>query len=230
MSTENIGRGAGKLWARSGVIGRVAFFGGIAALLTMCFSTTPVEKKNSSASGPNANLTIAEPNHELTVEYVSLEAKAAAEAPSSEQKSKYIPTQWTYDTSIDKMSGKVARYASVDADDHLSFSFPYQGPNKPSLLVRVHPKYGTNVMLQIEKGQFICGYNDCSVMVRFDDKPAIRFTATEPADHSSTALFLSPAKKMIAGLKTSKIVHIQATFYQEGDHIMTFQTAGLEWK
>jgi hypothetical protein len=139
-------------------------------------------------------------------------------------------SSWHYDTETDRMTGKEARYAIITSENQLQFGFPYSGPNQPSLTLRKHPKYGTDVILRIEKGQFICGVSSCTVHIRFDDRPPVRFTANGPSDHSSTVLFLEPALKIISALKNAKATHVQATFYKEGDQVMSFNTAGLEWK
>lgn len=139
-------------------------------------------------------------------------------------------SHWSYSVTNDKMSGKDYRIAELKSQESLRFDFPYQGTNVPSLRLRKHPKYGQEVLLKIEKGQFQCGISNCSILVKFDDKPPVRFSATEPSDHSTTTLFLSPENKFIDGLKKSKIANIEATFYQQGTIVMTFRTEGLDWK
>jgi hypothetical protein len=54
MSAEDTGRAAGKLWASSSAVGKVVFFGGIVALLTMCFSSTTVQKTPGPTPKPVA--------------------------------------------------------------------------------------------------------------------------------------------------------------------------------
>lgn len=139
-------------------------------------------------------------------------------------------SRWVYSTTTDKMSGKDYSIAQVAAEESLNFDFPYQGRNMPSILLRKHPKYGVEAILSIAKGQFECGIDKCAILVKFDDKSAIGFSASGPSDHSATVLFISPAGKFIEGLKKSKSTHIQATFYQQGSPVMTFKTDGLVWK
>jgi len=243
MSAEGKGRSIGALWAKA-KWHAIPILLAVAVFFVTCYTIITAEEKDSSTSATSTSLVTTESRSKAAVGITASDKKMPTEAindavaaskaagvdASSGQKSKSTATKWTYSADIDPMSGKEARYASVDADSDLDFSFPYQKPNRPSIFIRVHPKYGTDVILRVEKGQFICRYDSCSVMVRFDDKPAVRFTATQPSDNSSTSLFLSPSKKMIAGLKTSTVVRVQATFYQEGDQIMTFQTTGLSWK
>jgi hypothetical protein len=155
---------------------------------------------------------------------------ALAASPTAKADPPPIASKWNYETVADKMSGKVAQYATVDAQESLRFKFPYTGTNMPTLMLRKHPKYGTDVLLQVDKGQFLCGVSSCSVLVKIDNNPPVRYTANGSGDHDPKVLFISPSQKLIAAIKNSKEVNIQATFYHEGEPIMTFPTAGLVWK
>lgn len=133
--------------------------------------------------------------------------------------------QWRYHDEKDPMTGKTASNATIESDNSLSLNFPYQGRNKGTLHVRKHPQYGTDVLLQIDKGQLLChSYDPCTIKVRFDDKPAINFQGTPPADHDSTVAFLSPAGKFIALAKKSTQILVQATIYQAGNQVLTFKS------
>ena len=136
---------------------------------------------------------------------------------------------WTYDTSADAMSGKSSHSATIESVNTLQFKFPYQRAQHGSITLRNHPRYGKNVLLEIERGQFLCGVENCSISVRFDDGTAHQFTASEPADHSTTTLFVQPYDRFVAELKKSKKVYVSATFYQEGNPVLEFDTEGLKW-
>ena len=104
--------------------------------------------------------------------------------------------QWSYQESVDKMTGKTASYATVRSDNSLSLSSPYSGRNHGAITVRKHPKYGVDVYVYVEKGQILCrSYDGCSVVIRFDDAKPQRFSAVEPADHSSDTVFISNESK-----------------------------------
>lgn len=75
---------------------------------------------------------------------------------------------WRYDTYDDDMSQKKISTATLSSTNTLSFSFPYAGEQHAMLQLRKHPRWGSNVILKIERGQFLCNsYDGCSVMVRF---------------------------------------------------------------
>lgn len=87
---------------------------------------------------------------------------------------------WDYNTSEDTMSGKMTELASLMSTKSLHLSFPYNGTNYGYLIVRQHPQYGLGVIVEVDKGQILCGIYTCKLKVRFDDGPVQTFTA-EPA-------------------------------------------------
>lgn len=205
-----------------GWLGKTIFFAIVATLLAMCASNEPP----APVAQQPAYIAPAAPD--LKVEYATPDATAAAGTPSDS--APHVASAWQYDKDTDQMTGKTITYAGIDDENSLHFKFPYSGPNFPSLLLRKHPQFGTNVILRVQKGQFLCHVRTCSVKVKFDDRPPVSFSADQPADHSTTELFLSPAAKFIAAAKTSKLISIQATFYRNGNPVMTFKSEGLDWK
>lgn len=137
---------------------------------------------------------------------------------------------WNYVDGEDDMSGKPVHRAYVSSINTVDFKFPYGGTQRATLTIRKHPRWGTSVYVAIEKGQFVCGYDDCSVRVRFSKGNAQRMSASEPDDHSSTTLFVSNASSFINQARKSEKVYIEANVYQEGSRVFEFDTSGLEWK
>ncbi|WP_256670991.1 hypothetical protein, partial [Pseudomonas sp. FSL R10-0765] len=84
--------------------------------------------------------------------------------------------------------------------------------------------------ISLDKGQFICGYDDCYVRVRFANGKAQRMSASEPSDHSNNLLFISNASSFISQARKSDTVFIEANFYQEGSRVFEFDISDLEWK
>lgn len=141
-----------------------------------------------------------------------------------------VKTLWMYRNNKDEMTGVTTRYATLKSMQSLNFAFPYNGANHPELTLRTNASGGYEVLLEVAKGQFICPYKECAVMVRFDDGKQISFSAERPSDHSSTALFLSPASKFVKGIRAASVTRIEATFYQEGNSVLKFDSSGLNWK
>jgi hypothetical protein len=136
---------------------------------------------------------------------------------------------WTYRSETDDMLKKPIRFASVKSINELRFGFPYQGSQHATLTLRIHPRFGKNAMFSIERGQFLCGVENCAVLIKFDDGNPQRFTVGEPSDHSTTTLFIENYDRFLASARKAKKVYIAAEFYQEGNNVLDFDTTGLNW-
>lgn len=139
--------------------------------------------------------------------------------------------EWQYEKDADAMTGKSSARARMQSDNSLDLDFPYKGANFGYLQVRQHPRYGLDVIFSINKGQLMCpSYSGCSVMVKFDDKPPVRFNATGPEDNSTTVIFLGNAPRFIAEAQKAKRILVQPTIYHAGAPVLTFTTGKpLEW-
>lgn len=144
-----------------------------------------------------------------------------------------IGGQWRYQDDVDQMTGKTASYASIKSDNSLSLRSPYAGTNFATLSVRKHPKYGTDVILSIDKGQILCrsSYDPCRIAVKFDNAPPRTFEGLPSADNSSETVFIGAASKFIASAKKAKTILIQIPLYQAGEQVLEFTTpVELVWK
>jgi hypothetical protein len=138
---------------------------------------------------------------------------------------------WQFDTSPDQMTGKPVKQATVVSTNSLTLDFPYRGSNYGQLTVRQHPKYGLDVIVSVEKGQMLCSYDGCVVQVRFDEAPPANFSASEPADHSTTHLFLDNPKRFIAAASRAKQIRVAFNMYQSGTQVLEFSTpTSLVWR
>lgn len=137
---------------------------------------------------------------------------------------------WDVHESEDSMTGKKLVLATVTSTNMANFSWPYHGETRSRLTVRKHPRYGQDVMFSIPRGQFVCGVDGCTVLVRFDDRPPIKFGVVGSEDNDSKTLFFSNTKKFIGELRKSKRVRVAATVYQEGQPMFEFDTSGFDLK
>jgi hypothetical protein len=134
---------------------------------------------------------------------------------------------WSYNEYPDEMSAKTIHQARIASSNAFEFKFPYQGSQHAILVLRTHPRFGKDAILQISKGQFLCRPSQCSVTVRFGDGKPQQWPARESSDHDSTTLFLGQYDSFVSSLSQSKVVRIEPTLYQEGDVAMTFPVAGF---
>ncbi len=136
---------------------------------------------------------------------------------------------WTYETSQDAMMQKSIKYARVESINELNFGFPYQGAQRATLTLRTHPRFGKSALVSVERGQFLCGIDGCSVTVRFDAGKPQRFFAGEPSDHSTTALFITNYDGFLASVRKAKKIYVATEFYQQGSPVLEFDTSKLNW-
>lgn len=92
-----------------------------------------------------------------------------------------LDLRWTYGESPDKMGRGTIRTATVSSINEVQFGFPYQGSQRGTLQLRIHPKYGKDAILSVSRGQFLCGLEGCSVTVRFDEGTPQSYRVSEPA-------------------------------------------------
>lgn len=139
---------------------------------------------------------------------------------------------WKYDESTEKMSGKTQKNAVIESNNSLSLGFPYAGLNHGTLIVRQHPGYGLDVILQVQKGQILCSsYGGCPIQVKFDDAAPMRFGGSPSADHDSTTIFFDGNNKFISNALKAKKILVQVNMYQAGAPILEFSTTeSLKWE
>lgn len=135
---------------------------------------------------------------------------------------------WHYSFDEDQMNGKKTFWANIESANKINFDFPYAGEQRGRLTLRTHPRYGKDVILSISKGQFLCSYDGCSVLVRFDEGQPVRFSASEPADNDTTTLFIRGYSNFMAHMMKAKRVRIEAVFYQEGNQVFDFNVGGFD--
>lgn len=166
-------------------------------------------------------------NQKLVAERNTLVSrKLEAEA---EVKKRELGLYWTYRNNADEMSGKNISYAVVSAVNPITLAFPYGGAQRARLILRQHPRYGFDVLLQLDRAQFLCGLDACDLTVRFDDGPPKAWSASPPSDHDTTTLFLQNETNFLAAIRKAKVVKIEPQFFQDGTRVLEFDVSRLEW-
>jgi hypothetical protein len=148
------------------------------------------------------------------------------------------PTKWAYSEYQDEMGRGTTKLAQIVSSNTVRFAFPYQGETHAALQLRKSPKYGRapgaglqDVMVRVERGQFVSSYTKSFVTVRFDDGELWKFAIGEPEDGATGLLFMRPvdAESFIDELRKAKRLKIEADFYQEGARVFEFDVGGLDW-
>ena len=136
---------------------------------------------------------------------------------------------WRYGEDKDEMTDKITYLAKIESDNRVQFDFPYDGGSTLELVIRRKKGVSKDVYIKISKGQFnsiysVGGY----VTVRFDDKPAKKYSISESLTHDSDVRFLSNESQFIKELGTAKVLKIQADFFQEGSRTFTFKVQNFK--
>ncbi len=139
-----------------------------------------------------------------------------------------IGKTWQYSSFFDEMTSKLIHLASIESNNTVNFDFPYQGEQHATLRLRRHPRFGHDVMLIIERGQFNTRYDGTPILVRFDDGVAMKYTAAEADDHDRKILFIQGFKRFVEKMNKASVVRIEAPFYNEGNRVFEFDVSGLK--
>lgn len=123
-------------------------------------------------------------------------------------------------------------WASLKSDNYIEQEFPYEGDTYATIIVRYMKKYGTDVILEIDKGQIVgIDVNATNfVSAKFDDAEPRKYYFDNAADMSTEQVFLRNAKDFINRCKSAKVIKIDIPMFQAGRPVFTFHVdKPLEW-
>jgi hypothetical protein len=137
---------------------------------------------------------------------------------------------WQYHEKLDQMRNAKVRFAALDSKNAAQFRPPYDGGSRLRIMLRNGDKasgMGLDAFIVIERGQFDCDLRGCTVAYKFDDGKVGTFWMNRGND--SQSLFVTTAAGFIGLLKKSKVLMLEAEFYQDGKRQFEFDVAGLEF-
>lgn len=136
---------------------------------------------------------------------------------------------WIYLDFTDDMTGKSGRQATIESSNTVALSPPYSATTSAQLMIRRHPRHGNDVIVKVDSGQTLCrSYEDCTLLVRFDDAPPRQYSGIGPDDNSSDTVFLRNYASFVANLRKSKRVLIQIPMYEAGGSAWRFDVDGYK--
>lgn len=160
-------------------------------------------------------------------------ADATAKATPAIQPTKPIDTtqltDWTYSSSPNPMHDRKIKTACVTSVNSASLHFPYHDTTA-DLCFRTgfHSALDAYVSLNAD-GQILCGFENCTVRVRFDQATPVRFSMATPSDHSSNVLFFTAPAALMRRVRAASRVIVELELYQDGDQALEFHSHGLRW-
>ncbi len=135
-------------------------------------------------------------------------------------------TKWVYSSEKDEMDGSINRFAVIQSLQSLDLDFPYHGVNFGSITIIKNQKNRMSAFFSIQRGQLMCySFQPCSMLVRFDEDPPIRFTASGVRDPGTTTIaFIDNHEQFIELLSRAKTIKISMPIYGNGTQILNFET------
>lgn len=139
---------------------------------------------------------------------------------------------WHYESSMDEMTDTKNVWASLKSDNYIEQEFPYEGDTYATIIIRYMKKYGTDVILEIDRGQIVgIDVNATNfVSAKFDDAEPRKYYFDNAADMSTEQVFLRNAKDFINRCKSAKVIKVDIPMFQAGRPVFTFHVdKPLEW-
>jgi hypothetical protein len=198
----------------------------IAVFLLLCIALYIAPGTPTEAPRPETAYVVALTAEELAAENAAREARA--EAAKIEQEAARIARLWSKDESVDSMTGKPVVNLQNRSTYSFPLDFPHRGMHYAYIVVRKHPRYGTDAMITVDEGQLHCQYRNCRILVRFDQGKPTSFSVSGPADNSSDTWFIDDTSRFIGQLSRAKNVIVELQFYQQGIRELKFETTGFK--
>lgn len=140
------------------------------------------------------------------------------------------PGAWYYRSETDPMTSKKVLTATVSSESPFALDFPYQGAQNARITLRRHPKWGKDVIFQIERGQLTCDVYECPLRVRFGDGETVTYRAARAEDHSSEVAFIQEYDSFLKRMRAVDSIKIQFSVYRGGTIVQEFNVRGFDNK
>ena len=201
-------------------------------LLSACTEKQELDKANEKIAELQSQLELERSKNNTTPNPATPSTEAT---PTTTAETKLEPetittvSQWEYSQNEDKMSGGTTYHAHTLSTNTVDFDSPYSGEQNATLFLRDSSRQGKDVIFRIERGQILCNsYEDCTVLVRFDDEKATNYSAIGPADNSTETIFIRNYGKFVEKLRKAKLVRISTNIYQQGAPVFEFNVSDFD--
>ena len=201
-------------------------------LLSACTDKQELDKANEKIAELQTQLELEKSKNNTSANPANPATEVApTTTPETKQEPETITSgsQWEYSQNEDKMSGGTTYHAYVLSTNTVEFDFPYSGVQHAILSFRDSPRQGKDVIFRIENGQILCNsFDNCSVLVRFDDEKATNYSAIGAADNSTETIFIRNYGKFVEKMRKAKLVRISTNIYQQGAPVFEFNVSDFD--
>lgn len=140
-----------------------------------------------------------------------------------------VHAQWTYTSRPDALTSRILTTATTRSTNSHRFASPYAGGTKAKLTLQQEADGELDVLLEVNRGQFMCLPGDCFLRLRFDDGLPLLYAGSSPSDGSTNLVFIAAETALLARLRGAKTMRIEATFHREGARVFQFTVDNLRW-
>jgi len=154
-----------------------------------------------------------------------LDARVSATVPSAATRA-----SWVIKTKHDAMRNKDIHLAALVSENVVEFPFPYNGGSHLNLrLLKGDTGSGFDLQasIMIEKGQFDCGSDGCSVSMKFDDGSVERWGMTSARGAKSDIVFFDDSQRLLGRVRSARRLIVEASFFESGRRQFTFEVPSL---
>jgi len=128
------------------------------------------------------------------------------------------------------MRGTNRHIACLAATNEFELDAPYGGGTRGDICFRQTTGGAVDAWVDVNRGQMICHFRNCTISVKFDDGEVLSFRADRPSDGTSTMLFVADAARFLEQTRAARRIMVEAEFYRAGPQQMVFDHAeGLVW-
>lgn len=156
-------------------------------------------------------------------------AEQASDSPSSASAGVEV-SNWKYSEKHDKFNENLVRFAEVRSLNAANLNMPFAKNSHAKIELENSKKDGLRLFLEVDNGQFNCGFEGCEIRVRFDDQKPRNFSAELPTDGHTTYVFVHSAGSFVKAMKKSKKVSFEAEYFQAGHQAFEFDVDGFDAK
>ncbi len=134
--------------------------------------------------------------------------------------------QWIYTSKVDPMNDTTSYLSDLSSNNSESLGHDWRDSTRMNIYLSASGQ-SRSVGLAVQQGLFSCtSYRDCTINIRFDNAKPVAFRAR--ASDDSQLIFLNDYHGFIARMMKAKKMLIEASFYQEGNHVFEFDVQGFD--
>ncbi|HFF9119488.1 TPA: hypothetical protein ACGFAU_004525 [Yersinia enterocolitica] len=147
-------------------------------------------------------------------------------------------SKWFYSIEKDQMTDKPIYYGFIGSDNVEKVGSLMKTAQGMYLSMKTVEGRGTALGISFSNDddkdpvRYMCEFqlnSPCTVLVRFDDKPAVNFVIVPPESGGEGIMYIMDSDKFFNELKSAKKTLIRANIWNFGDATYSFISEGLEW-